>query len=60
MQQKKTQMMMNFVALSLSTTHQYYLEDDNEPGWLIIVFCGIYTIWKWQRVKDEHGLSLFS
>ncbi len=52
---------MNFAALSLSTTHQYYLEDDNEPGWLIIVFCGIYTKWKWQRVKDErHGLSLFS
>jgi hypothetical protein len=40
---KKTKMMMNFAALSLSTTHQYYLEDDNEPGWLIIVFCGIYT-----------------
>jgi hypothetical protein len=40
---KKTKMMMNFAALSLSTTHQYYLEDDNKPGWLIIVFCGIYT-----------------
>jgi hypothetical protein len=40
---KKTQMMTNFANLSLFVAHQYDLEDDNEHGWPIIVFCGIYT-----------------
>jgi hypothetical protein len=36
-------MMMNMIGLLSSIVHQEDLEDDDELGWLIIVFCGIYT-----------------